>query len=80
VREPWEVALAQIAGSVWHPLDEFRTGWKELDADSEIIVMCSGEPQPAGRRLSRRHGLPGENLQGGIDAWAARHRSEVGEY
>ena len=82
VREPWEVALAQIAGSVCIPLDEIPDRWKELDADSEIIVMCKrGSRSQRAADFLAAHGFARvKNLQGGIDAWARDIDPEVGEY
>jgi rhodanese-related sulfurtransferase len=82
VREPWEVALAQIAGSVCIPLDEIPQRWKELDADSEIIVMCKrgGRSQRAADFLAAHGFARVWNLHGGIDAWARDIDPEVGEY
>lgn len=82
VREPWEVALARIAGSVCIPLDEIADRWKELDADSEIIVMCKrGSRSQRAADFLATHGFTRvKNLQGGIDAWARDIDPEVGEY
>ena len=72
VREPWELALARIEGSVAIPLNEIPSRFKELDAAQAIIVMCK-----AGSRSQRAadflvaNGFDRvSNLQGGISAWA----------
>ena len=72
VREPWELALARIEGSVAIPLNEIPSRFKELDAAQAIIVMCK-----AGARSQRAadflvaNGFDRvSNLQGGISAWA----------
>ena len=72
VREPWEVALAAISGSVCIPLHEIPARWKELDAKSEIIVMCKvgGRSQRVAEFLSAQGFGQVSNLRGGIDAWA----------
>jgi rhodanese-related sulfurtransferase len=82
VREPWEVALAHIPGSVCIPLDEIPARWKELDADSKIIVMCKrgSRSQRAADFLAAQGFAQVSNLQGGIDAWARDIDPEVGEY
>ena len=72
VREPWEVALAAISGSVCIPLHEIPSRLNELDANSEIIVMCKvgGRSQRVAEFLSAQGFGQVSNLRGGIDAWA----------
>src|SRR3954469_4761626 len=72
VREPWEVELASIPGSVFIPMHEIPTRLQELDARSEIIVMCKagGRSQRAAEFLAARGYGKVRNLQGGIDAWS----------
>ena len=71
VREPWEVAIAAIPGSVRIPLNEIPDRLKELDAGQAIIVMCKagGRSQRAADYLATRGFGQVSNLQGGIDAW-----------
>ena len=71
VREPWEVALAAIPGSLAIPMHEIPSRLKELDAASEIIVMCKagGRSQRAAEFLAAQGYGKVSNLQGGIDAW-----------
>lgn len=72
VREPWELALARIEGSVAIPLNEIPARLKELDAASAIIVMCrsGGRSQRAAEFLLANGFDRVSNLQGGISAWA----------
>jgi rhodanese-related sulfurtransferase len=71
VREPWECAIASVAGSVNIPLGEITSRWQELDADSEIIVVCKAGSRS--RRVAQFLSAQGfgrvANLSGGIDAW-----------
>jgi rhodanese-related sulfurtransferase len=71
VREPWECAIASLAGSVNIPLGEITSRWQELDADSEIIVVCKAGSRS--RRVAQFLSAQGfgrvANLSGGIDAW-----------
>jgi rhodanese-related sulfurtransferase len=82
VREPWELALARIPGSVCIPLDEIPARWRELDPTAEIIVLCKrgGRSQQAADFLATQGCDRVSNLQGGIDAWARDIDPEVGEY
>ena len=72
VREPWEVALARIAGSVAIPLNEIPARLQELDARARIIGMCKlgGRSQRAAEFMAANGFDQVSNLQGGIDAWA----------
>jgi rhodanese-related sulfurtransferase len=71
VREPWECAIAQLAGSVNIPMGEIAARWHELDADSQLIVVCKAGSRS--RRVAQFLSAQGfgrvANLTGGIDAW-----------
>jgi sulfur-carrier protein adenylyltransferase/sulfurtransferase len=71
VREPWECAIASLAGSVNIPMGEITSRWPELDAGSEIIVVCKAGSRS--RRVAQFLSAQGfgrvANLSGGIDAW-----------
>jgi sulfur-carrier protein adenylyltransferase/sulfurtransferase len=82
VREPWEVALAAIPGSVAIPLHEIPERVKELDAHSEIVVMCKGggRSQRAAEFLAAQGFSKVSNLAGGISAWARDIDPDVPDY
>ena len=71
VRELWECAIAQLPGSLNIPMGEIPLRWQELDADSEIIVVCKAGSRS--RRVAQFLSAQGfgrvANLTGGIDAW-----------
>jgi rhodanese-related sulfurtransferase len=71
VREPWECAIAQLAGSVNIPMGEIAARWQELDADADIVVVCKAGSRS--RRVAQFLSAQGfarvANLSGGIDAW-----------
>jgi len=72
VREPWECAIARLAGSLNIPVNEVPSRLGELDSSAEVIVMCKsgGRSRRAAEFLST-HGFGRvANLSGGIDAWA----------
>ncbi|HTP38445.1 MAG TPA: rhodanese-like domain-containing protein [Steroidobacteraceae bacterium] len=71
VREPWEVAIVSLPGSVNIPLHEIPLRLKELDAGSEIIVMCKmgGRSRQAAEFLAAHNFSRVSNLTGGIVAW-----------
>ena len=82
VREPWEVALASIAGSLAIPMHEIPARLKELDATSEIIVMCKAGVRSlrAAEYLAAQGYGKVRNLHGGIDAWTRDIDPDVPEY
>ena len=72
VREGWELAIAALPDCVHIPLDEIPQRFKELDAQSAIIVMCrsGGRSQMAANFLLNQGFKNVSNLAGGIIAWA----------
>jgi len=71
VREPWEVAIARIPGSLHIPLGEVPARLGELDSGRQLIVMCKagGRSLRAAQFLAGRGFARVANLTGGIDAW-----------
>lgn len=74
VRDPGEVALAQIAGATLIPLGELSTRLGELDPHRHYIVTCHrGARSQRACALLREYGFDKvQSLEGGIDAWAQR--------
>lgn len=72
VREPWEVAIGHIPGSICIPMHEIPGRLAELDAAAAIIVMCKagGRSQRAAEFLAARGFGAVSNLRGGLEAWA----------
>jgi len=73
VREPEELAIAKVEGAVHIPMRQVPARIAELDRGRRIVVMCHHgmrSAQVAG--FLREQGFAQvENLDGGIDAWAA---------
>jgi len=82
VREPWEVALAAIPGSLNIPMNEIPARLEELRGAGEIIVMChaGGRSQRIADFLAARGFSGVGNLQGGISAWSRDIDPGVPEY
>ena len=72
VREPWEIKLASLPGTLNIPLNEVPARLGELDPHAELIVMChaGGRSRRAAEFLSARGFTHVANLAGGIDAWS----------
>ena len=75
VRDPHEVAVSRIPGSVHIPLAAVVTRMAELDPERELIVHCKmGGRSARAIEALRAAGYRGRmiNLEGGIKAWAER--------
>jgi len=72
VRDPWELAIAQLPDVLNIPMNEIAGRLAELDPNRETIVMC----RSGGRSAHVAHFLAEQgfarvaNLSGGILAWA----------
>jgi molybdopterin/thiamine biosynthesis adenylyltransferase/rhodanese-related sulfurtransferase len=74
VRDPGEVALAQIPGATLIPLGELPMRLGELDQNRRYVVTCHRGPRSLRAcALLREAGFDQvQSLEGGIDAWAQR--------
>ena len=74
VREPWEVEICRIAGSIDVPLGELPERLDEVPRDRPVIMLCHHGVRSLKATLwLRNQGLDQAiNLAGGIDAWARR--------
>jgi rhodanese-related sulfurtransferase len=72
VREPWEIAIAGLPGTLNIPLQEVPARLGELDRNADLVVMChsGGRSRRAAEFLSARGFSRVANLSGGIDAWS----------
>ncbi len=72
IREPEEVAIVHLPGSVHIPMGEVPGRLHELDPDKEIIVYCHHGVRSlrVAQFLAQRDFDKVVNLTGGIDAWA----------
>ena len=74
VRNPDEVAICEIAGSVKLPLPELPQRFQELSADKLIVLHCKmGGRSSRALQFLRSQGYQQlKNVAGGINAWAER--------
>jgi rhodanese-related sulfurtransferase len=83
VREPWEFATAQIAGSKTIPMGEIPArAFQELDPDAHIVTVChSGVRSLNVAVWLRNQGFEKvQSLSGGIDAWSSEVDPAVPRY
>ena len=75
VREPWEVQLASLHGSVSMPMGDIPSrAHAELDPDQRIIAVCHhGVRSLSVATWLRAQGFEhAQSLAGGVDAWASQ--------
>jgi rhodanese-related sulfurtransferase len=72
VREPWELETCKLEKSKHIPLRDIPARFGELDAGTEVVVIChhGGRSMQAALFLERQGFAGVHNLAGGMDAWA----------
>ena len=72
VREPWEVQLCVLPGTLHVPMGSVPSRQQELDPDAEVVLVCHhGMRSMQVAAFLDRNGFSNTyNLSGGIDAWA----------
>lgn len=72
VREPWEVGIVSVPGSINIPMPQIPERYTELDTDRPLAVLChsGGRSARAADFLAGRGFSRVANISGGIDAWA----------
>lgn len=72
VREPWEVELGTLPGTLWIPLDELRERLEEVPFDRDVVCVCHhGVRSAFAARAIAEAGHPAVfNLVGGVDRFA----------
>jgi rhodanese-related sulfurtransferase len=82
VREPWEINIASVAGTLNIPMADIPDRYDELPADTRIAVLChSGVRSDRVASWLAAQGIPAvANIVGGIDAWSLEVDSTVPRY
>ena len=83
VREPWEVATAQMSGSKLIPMGEIPARvFQELDPEAHIVAVCHGGVRSLKVALwMRDQGFEKvQSLSGGIDGWSREIDPKVPRY
>jgi rhodanese-related sulfurtransferase len=82
VREPEEVAIVRLPGSVHIPMGEVPGRLHELDPDKETIVYCHHGVRSlrVANFLAQRDFEHVMSLAGGIDAWAVEIEPRMQRY
>ena len=83
VREPWELATAQIAGSKSIPMGEIPArAFQELDPEVHIVTVCHAGVRSLNVAVwLRNQGFEQvQSLSGGIDSWSREVDASVPRY
>jgi rhodanese-related sulfurtransferase len=83
VREPWELATAQIAGSKSIPMGEIPArAHQELDPEAHIVTVCHAGVRSLNVAVwLRNQGFEQvQSLSGGIDSWSREVDASVPRY
>jgi adenylyltransferase/sulfurtransferase len=82
VRNPEEIQICRIPGTVVIPLPQLPQRFRELDPNQEMVVHCkSGMRSAKAIAFLRQQGFTKlKNLQGGILAWADRIDRTMARY
>ncbi len=72
VREPWELGICSLPGSISIPMGQIPGRLADLDRDRDIVVICHhGIRSYQVARFLAHQGFPLViNLEGGLAAWA----------
>ena len=82
VREPWELEICLIEGSVAMPMGSVPARFPELDRDRETVVIChhGGRSAQVCMFLDRQGFSSVINLAGGVAGWAAQVDPRMAQY
>lgn len=82
VREPWELEICRIEGSVAMPMGSVPARFPELDRERETVVIChhGGRSAQVCMFLGRQGFSHVINLAGGVAGWAAQVDPGMAQY
>ncbi len=81
VREPYEIEICNIKGSLFIPMNEIPYKVNQLDKDKSYAVMChSGVRSLHVTNYLNGQGYRALNVVGGIDMWALVVDNEMIRY
>ena len=82
VRDPWEVEICRLPGSVNIPMNDIAQRAQELDQEARTVVICHfGMRSLEVSAYLEASGFKDiSNLEGGLDAWAERVDEDMPRY
>ena len=82
VREPWELEIARVEGSLDIPMGEVPERLDELDRNRPVAVLCHGGVRSAriASYLTQQGLQQVANIAGGINAWSTSVDETIPRY
>ena len=82
VREPWELEIARVEGSLDIPMGEVPERIDEIDRNRPVAVLCHGGVRSArvASYLTQQGLQQVANIAGGIDAWSTSVDETIPRY
>jgi adenylyltransferase/sulfurtransferase len=82
VREPFEVEICRIAGSLTIPLGELPAQLGALPSDRPILIHChhGGRSLQAAKFLRAKGFARSTSMRGGIEGWAEQFDPKLARY
>ena len=72
VREPWELDVARLAGTIDIPMSTLPKGLCNLDQEKPLAVIChhGGRSLQVARWLRQQGYTRAQSVRGGLDVWS----------
>ena len=81
VREPYEIDICKVKGSLFIPMNEIPQKVEQLDKDKNYAVLChSGVRSLHVTNFLNSQGFRALNVIGGIDSWATHVDKNLKRY
>jgi len=81
VREPWELAIAQIDPSINIPLSQLNKNLEGLNKNKMYGIIChSGVRSANACMYLQDNGFNVVNIRGGIDSWSIHIDQNINRY
>ena len=79
VRDPFEISVENLPGTVNIPLSQLRARMNEIPRDREILVLCrSGQRAYSATRILLQNGFKARNISGGMLSYAHNYLFQTG--
>ena len=81
VREPYEVEICHVKGSLFIPMNEIPQKLEQLDKEKNYAVMChSGVRSLHVSNYLNSQGFSAMNVSGGLDMWSLSVDKNIKRY
>ena len=72
VREPWELDIARLAGTIDIPMSTLPKGLCNIDQEKPLAVIChhGGRSLQVARWLRQQGYARAQSVRGGLDVWS----------